>query len=593
MGAVHEAEREGTGERVAVKLIHKNRLAGRGAAEAASRFRREARAAAAASGENVVRVIEDGIDEESGDLFIVMELLEGEDLQQLIQRTGPLAPDLALRLVGQALRGLHKAHEAGIVHRDIKPSNLFLARRGGREMVVKILDFGVAKMMGESHELAGVPALTTTGGFLGSPMFMSPEQVKSSKHVDRRSDIWAIGSVLYYALSGRAPHEAEASSVGMLILAICNTPAPQIQEIAPWVPSPVSQILERALAIDPRKRYASAAEMLDAIGPLAPDLTLREDMWKDLPVLVTVPPPPPDDGEKDGHEAPVEPLSSLAHAETVPHLDGPAHRPESAFPIGRALTIPGEALAETVASPPAGAPDSQARPSSPNLRGEGRGRRWTMAVGAAVLTAGLAAAVLGPQTGSPQTDHSLSTSASPSATPSATTSTSAASAATSSPILRLRLRISPADATAFVDGAPALSEAGSVELAGAPGSVHEVRLEKGGGAFRTSVLLTEKGLLPPEIELVTLPPSPPSAEPPASARAGAPPSSTGSQTAPNPGAPGARNPLSKASGDRSPTDPPPPKQPPIPNTPPGPNTPPSEPPPVPKPPADDLMHDHR
>jgi serine/threonine-protein kinase len=567
-------------------------------------------------------VIEDGIDEETGDLFIVMELLEGEDLQQLIQRTGPLAPQLALRLVGQALQGLHQAHEAGIVHRDIKPGNIFLARRGEREMVVKILDFGVAKMMGEGHDLANGPALTTTGGFLGSPMFMSPEQVKSSKHVDRRSDIWAIGSVLYCALSGRAPHEADAASVGKLILAICNTPAPQIEGIAPWVPLPVSQILARALAIDPRKRYASAAEMLEAIRPFAPDLTLREDMWKDLPVLVAVPPPPADDGEMDEHDAPP---SSLARTETVEQLEASARPPASVFPDRMAVTLPGEAVADTMASSPPsggataeeaaasapgeaatdrpsssrrdrtaepapspsregrgapdsgedrGATDSRARASSPGLRGGGRGRRGAIAVGAALLACGLAAAALRPQT--PQTDHSLSPNSASSA---------AASAATSGPVLRLRLRISPADATAFVDGAQVVSDTGSVELAGAPGSVHEVRLEKGGGAFRTSVLLTEKGLLPPEIELVTLPPSPSSAAPTASADA--PPLSVGSQAAQNPGAPGARNPTSKASGDRSPKEPPPPKEPP--ST----ATSPSEPPPVPKPPADDLMHDHR
>ncbi len=605
MGSVHEAEHEGTGERVAVKLIHKSRLAGRGAVESASRFRREARAAAAASGENVVRVIEDGVDEETGDLFIVMELLEGEDLQQLLQRTGPLAPPLALRLVGQALRGLHQAHEAGIVHRDIKPGNIFLARRGGGEMVVKILDFGVAKMMGEG-DLAGAAGLTTTGGFLGSPMFMSPEQVKSSKHVDRRADIWAIGSVLYCALSGRAPHEAEATSVGKLILAICNTPTRPIHEIAPWVPLPVSRILERALAIDAPKRYATAEEMLDAIRPFAPDLTLREDMWKDLPVLVTVPPPPPDDGEIHARPAAIEHLSGLAHAETVPQLEAPARLPAPALPGGAASALHGEALAETIpssrsgeatageasssapgelaadrassshpdrTSAPApsssrrdhGAPDSQARSPHPSRPGAGRGKRGAMAVGAALLAGGLIAAVLRPQQGSSHTDHSLSSSPSSSPSSSASTSSSGASPAAEGPMLRLRLRISPADATAFVDGAQALSSEGTVELAGAPGSVHEVRLEKGGGAFRTSVLLTEKGLLPPEIEMVTLPPSPASAVPAAS----------------TPGA------ASRASGDRSPKDAPPPKQPP------SANPAPSEPPPVPKPPADDLMHDHR
>ena len=276
MGSVYEAERTGTGERVAVKLIQTEKL--RSGSEAAVRFRREAQAASAIHSPHVVRILDSGTDEATGNLYIVMEYLAGEDLRTLVDRVGPLPPGVALRIAGQALLGLQKAHETGVVHRDIKPANLFLARRGTGEIELVIVDFGIAKIRADASIVPHATGLTTTGSFLGSPLFMSPEQVQNSKDVDHRTDIWSLGTALYCALAGRAPHQ-DVAFPGKLIVTICAAPAPPLQQRAPWVAPEIAEVVHRALAIDPGQRWPSAAAMLDAIRLLAPDgFSLREDM---------------------------------------------------------------------------------------------------------------------------------------------------------------------------------------------------------------------------------------------------------------------------------------------------------------------------
>src|SRR4029079_5501211 len=137
-----------------------------------------------------------------------MELLQREDLQHLLDRVGKLEPDTALRITAQICLGLQKAHEARVVHRDIKPANVFLARRGDGEIVVKVLDFGVAKIKPEPSAQSGATTgLTRTGGILGSPLYMAPEQARGLSNIDYATDPWSLGMVLYRALSGSLPHE--------------------------------------------------------------------------------------------------------------------------------------------------------------------------------------------------------------------------------------------------------------------------------------------------------------------------------------------------------------------------------------------------
>lgn len=264
MGTVYEALHLGTGRRVAVKVIRPDALTG---GEAVARFQREARASGAVDSPNVVQVFDIGSD--GGRPYIVMELLSGEDLAHLIARAGMVAPDLALRIAAQACLGLGRAHTAGIIHRDIKSANIFLTKQGDN-VVVKILDFGIAKVRSDAlGPLLDSGGLTQAGAILGSPSYMSPEQVKGGKSLDARSDVWSLGVVLHEALSGTTPH-AHIDTMGALIVAICSEVPATVQHRAPWVSRDVAAIVERALALDPSRRFQSAEEMHAAIAKLLP-----------------------------------------------------------------------------------------------------------------------------------------------------------------------------------------------------------------------------------------------------------------------------------------------------------------------------------
>jgi eukaryotic-like serine/threonine-protein kinase len=265
MGTVYEAVHGGTGRRVAVKVIARAEL--RSDDEVVTRFQREAKAAGHIETRHIVEVIDAGRDGRLGLPFIAMEFLVGYDLGKLLASAGPLPPDLALCIVGQACVGLEKAHAENIVHRDIKPANLFLARQPDG-IIVKLLDFGIAKVPRELLPTLDA-GLTLTGRLMGSPRFMSPEQAQGLKTLDHRTDIWSLGAVLYEALAGIAPF-ADCETFGQLIVAICSHPPPPLQKMAPWVPLGFARIAERALQIDPGERYPTAAAMLEDILLLLP-----------------------------------------------------------------------------------------------------------------------------------------------------------------------------------------------------------------------------------------------------------------------------------------------------------------------------------
>jgi eukaryotic-like serine/threonine-protein kinase len=265
MGAVYEVRHTGTGRHFALKLVREGSL--ETDTNSLARFEREVRAAAAVDSEHIVQVVDAGLDPASGRPFMVMELLRGEDLEKLLQRVGPLDPDLALRIAYQAAIGLRKAHEVGVVHRDIKTANLFLAQRDDRTLV-KVLDFGIAKLWKEPLADATAEHLTTTGSLLGTPAFMSPEQLRGARTADARTDLWSLGVVLYRSLSRAMPHTAE--TLGELLLAVCTAPARPLQEVAPWVAPEIAALVHRALAIDADRRFQSAREMGEAILALLP-----------------------------------------------------------------------------------------------------------------------------------------------------------------------------------------------------------------------------------------------------------------------------------------------------------------------------------
>src|SRR5207244_8520616 len=177
--------------------------------------------------------------------FMVIEHLEGHDLSVEIERRGPLPIDEAVRYVVQACKAMAEAHDRGIVHRDLKPSNLFLADEHG-ERVLKVLDFGISRIEGED-----AVRVTSTKTTMGTPLYMSPEQVRSTKTVDARTDVWSLSVILYEALTGRAPFEGSAVAIGA---AIVSDPVPRPRESRPEIPEDLERAILTGLEKDPSKR---------------------------------------------------------------------------------------------------------------------------------------------------------------------------------------------------------------------------------------------------------------------------------------------------------------------------------------------------
>jgi eukaryotic-like serine/threonine-protein kinase len=257
MGVVVEATHLALDQRVAVKLLSPELAA---SPENVARFLREARVAASLPSEHIARVSDFG-QTETGAPYLVMELLVGHDFAAEIERAGRLDVASAVDAILEACEGLAEAHAAGLVHRDIKPANLFIARRPGRSPILKLLDFGLTKDI--SHE--GQLALTQTGSVFGTPQYMSPEQVMSSKNVDARSDQHALAMILFEALTGRPPYQG--SSAGQLFVTIVTAPVPRARALRPEVPAALDAAIRRALAKDPDHRFPSLAGLAGAIAP--------------------------------------------------------------------------------------------------------------------------------------------------------------------------------------------------------------------------------------------------------------------------------------------------------------------------------------
>jgi len=264
MGSVWVAEHVSLRTQVVVKFMSKELAS---SAEAVARFSREAAAASQVKSPHVVQMLDHGVAAEPLSApYIVMELLEGRDLEHHIRAVGKLQPGEALAIVVQLSRALSKAHERGIVHRDIKPSNVFLCDAGAGELFVKLLDFGIAK--GPEVGIAG--STTRTGSLVGSPYYMSPEQVVGAKNIDYRTDLWSLGVVAYEALTGQRPFSGE--TMGALALKIHRDPLPRPTDANPALPSAVDAWFARACAREPEERFASAKEMADALAAALRDL---------------------------------------------------------------------------------------------------------------------------------------------------------------------------------------------------------------------------------------------------------------------------------------------------------------------------------
>ena len=269
MGSVWQCEHLSLMSKVAVKIIKPDVAKNK---NSVARFLREAKAAALLRSPHVVQILDHGLDGEIA--FIVMEMLEGESLQQRLKR-GPLSPAEVATVLTHVGRAMQRAHDAGIVHRDLKPDNIFLVHNDD-EVMGKVLDFGIAKSALEALNITGESPQTQTGALLGTPYYMSPEQATGQKDVDHRSDLWAIGVMAYECLLGKRPYHSD--SLGDLVLQICSRPQP-IPSQRGSVPAGFDDWFRRANARGPDERYGSAREMTQELRtvllgrPSAPSMT--------------------------------------------------------------------------------------------------------------------------------------------------------------------------------------------------------------------------------------------------------------------------------------------------------------------------------
>jgi serine/threonine-protein kinase len=262
MGSVYKAEQPAMNRMVAIKILHP-KLAGR--KDLTSRFRREARAMSQLTHPNTVKVFMYGELEDDGSLYIVMEMLEGRNLNQTVRKEGPMPVERAIPILIQVCGALQEAHDLGIVHRDLKPENIFLSKQGGIPDYPKVLDFGLAKVT-EQQMQPGSVILTQEGMVFGTPEFMSPEQAQG-KTLDARSDIYSLAVILYEVLTGKLPFTA-------------RTPMEYIQKHVtdPIIPlsdrvpdrkfnKGLDDVLAKALEKHPDKRFQTAGEFGEALRP--------------------------------------------------------------------------------------------------------------------------------------------------------------------------------------------------------------------------------------------------------------------------------------------------------------------------------------
>ena len=270
MGDVYQATHRLLARPAAIKLIRPEALGESETSRAVvvERFRREARAAANLRSPHTIELYDFGVSDD-GNLYYVMELLEGLNLQDLVRRFGPLPPARAIHLLKQACLSLGEAHDRGLVHRDIKPSNLVACRLGLAVDFVKVLDFGLVKMAAEQG--ADQPYLTSPNVTTGTPAFMPPEVALGSQPVDGRADLYALGCVAYWLLTGRTPFEAP-TPVAMLMKHVQESPKPPSEVSEIEIPECLNAIVLDLLAKDPENRPATAGEVYRALADCpAPD----------------------------------------------------------------------------------------------------------------------------------------------------------------------------------------------------------------------------------------------------------------------------------------------------------------------------------
>jgi serine/threonine-protein kinase len=369
MGAVYAARNVVTNRRVAIKIVPNP------SEELRARFLREARAASALAHPNVVQVFDVGSNPDQ--IYMVMELLEGESLASLIRRKSPLDPQVCIDVASCVLDALDYAHRQGIVHRDIKPENIYLAHSPvSLDPVPKLLDFGIARYSHDSESLG----LTQSGTIMGTPYYMSPEQLQAKEGVDGRSDLYALGVILYECMSGHRPYDGDTYAT--VVLAVMqSTPT----DIGTFAPAPLAAAIRRSMQREPEDRFSTAAEMKAALQKVGAELTTIESkemasLSLDEPIVEA----PPDSssrvgwiagallllvllaagamwwsGDEDGTE--VVPLNPVAEPESDSADPEPTAEDEPRSASAEALPAP-----EPTSPPPAAPdvePDVEAKPA--------------------------------------------------------------------------------------------------------------------------------------------------------------------------------------------------------------------------------------
>jgi len=456
MGSVWVARHQLLDTDVAVKFMEKTIAENE---SARLRFEREAKAAVLIKSPHVVQVLDYGVDD--GSPYIAMELLDGEDLDHRLERGGPLDLEKSYRIIEQLGKALRRAHELGIVHRDLKPGNIFLAKHGDEEMV-KVLDFGIAKDV----TVTGSASTTSTGALMGSPSYMSPEQIRETKLVDQRSDLWSVGVILYEMLTGRLPFD-EAENIGKLLVSICTDPVLPPSVIVPSFSIEVDRFFEKALSRDMKTRFQSMTELVEAFAACAGVKPTRTTL------LI---------GNEFRGDRGSTPDRSMETDKTL-SLD-----PVVAKSVDRGASTRNE-LGERSGS--------LAPSESGEHGGSSRKKFVPIALGAAVLVGVVGIGVMMRSSDAGKAVVGDDVRVKP-----AVSSAVAPSVATVGVLREVAVAIDPPDASVEVAGRPVhVNSSGFITISGELGSTHPVRVYKDKLESRAEVAITAKGPIPDKLAL--------------------------------------------------------------------------------------------